>query len=47
MGDTSGLVGVRVLAQSKTVVPGELVFEERGNEAPGNLIRVCIGERSL
>ena len=43
MGDTIGLVGVRVVAQGKTVDSRELVAEERRNKAPSNLIRVRTG----
>jgi hypothetical protein len=42
MGDASGPVSVRVLAQGKSVVFGELFFEEPCNKAPSNLIRVGI-----
>ena len=45
MGNTSGFVGVRVLAQGKsckTVMSGDLIFEERFDKAPSNLIRVFV-----
>jgi hypothetical protein len=45
MGNTSGLVRVRVRAQGKTVIPGELISEEHFNKARSNLIWVCVKER--
>jgi hypothetical protein len=44
MGDASGLVRVRVLAQGKTVISGMLFPEERRNKVPSDLIRVRIKE---
>lgn len=40
MRDASGLVGVRVVVQGKTVTLRELIMEERCSKRPSDIIRV-------
>ena len=40
MCDASGLVGVRVVVQDKTVTLRELIMEDRCNKGPSDIIRV-------
>jgi len=47
VGNAGGLVGIRVLAQNKTVRFGELVLEGSRNKAPSDIIGVWGEERSL
>ena len=47
MGNTGGLVGVRVLAQNKIVLFSELALKDSRNKAPSDIIGVWSEERSL